>query len=259
MSAACLNLDHRWPGFRSAPWYSRDGVVTYAAPPTFLLDYLTTARADRTDRGAWMPTWAQHREQAHSRTWTPRVAYKFNLSESRRLARSGRLYPVTAAGGGGVLPHDPSADRFHDVALLGVVERAPGGDVVAALQAGAAARRGGVLRDEHGMPAVGPSDGRCCAVRPGPASARLAPRRVCARLRCRAGRPPHGLGHVAGTLRGSGAARSGAAWHPTRPSPRAQVLERDAVLLGQSLGDQRAVAGLWVALDAEQRCGSAAR
>jgi len=39
--------------------------------------------------------------------------------------------------------------------LFGVVERTPGGDVVPALQTGAAARRGGVLRDEDGMPAVG--------------------------------------------------------------------------------------------------------
>jgi hypothetical protein len=37
------------------------------------------------------------------------------------------------------------------------------------------------------------------------------------------------------------------------------VLDRDAVLLGQPLGDQRAVAGLRVALDTEQRCGPAAR
>jgi hypothetical protein len=54
----------------------------------------------------------------------------------------------------GVLPYDPPADHLHDVASLGVVERVPGGDVVPARQAGAAARRGGVLRDEHGMPAV---------------------------------------------------------------------------------------------------------
>jgi hypothetical protein len=37
------------------------------------------------------------------------------------------------------------------------------------------------------------------------------------------------------------------------------VLDRDAVLLGQPLGDQRAVAGLRVALDTEQRCGPIAR
>jgi hypothetical protein len=56
---------------------------------------------------------------------------------------------------GGALPRDPPADHLHDVASLGVVERVPGGDVVPARQAGAAARRGGVLRNEHGMPAVG--------------------------------------------------------------------------------------------------------
>jgi hypothetical protein len=50
---------------------------------------------------------------------------------------------------------DPPADRLHDVATLGVVERAPGGEVVPACQAGATARRGGVLCDERGMPAVG--------------------------------------------------------------------------------------------------------
>jgi hypothetical protein len=74
------------------------------------------------------------------------------------------LQPLVAGGApirsrrravGGVLPRDPPADRLHDVASLGVVERVPGGDVVPARQAGATARRGGVLRDEHGMPAVG--------------------------------------------------------------------------------------------------------
>nr|WP_263972363.1 hypothetical protein [Spongiactinospora rosea] len=44
---------------------------------------------------------------------------------------------------------------FHDVALPGVVKRTPRlGDVVPAFQAGAAARRSGVLRDEQGMPAI---------------------------------------------------------------------------------------------------------
>ena len=42
-------------------------------------------------------------------------------------------------------------------------------------------------------------------------------------------------------------------------SQREQVLDRDAVLLGQPLGDQRAVTCLGVALDTEQRCGPAAR
>jgi len=37
------------------------------------------------------------------------------------------------------------------------------------------------------------------------------------------------------------------------------VLDRDAVLLGQPLGDQRAVACLMVALDTEQRCGPTTR
>ena len=37
------------------------------------------------------------------------------------------------------------------------------------------------------------------------------------------------------------------------------MLDRDVVLLGQPLGDQRAVASLWVALDTEQRCGPAGR
>jgi hypothetical protein len=37
------------------------------------------------------------------------------------------------------------------------------------------------------------------------------------------------------------------------------VLDRDAVPLGQPLGDQRAVAGLRVALDTEQRRGPTAR
>jgi hypothetical protein len=44
-----------------------------------------------------------------------------------------------------------------------------------------------------------------------------------------------------------------------RPSSRVQVLDRDVVLLGQPLGDQRAVTCLWIAFDAEQRCGSAPR
>ena len=42
-------------------------------------------------------------------------------------------------------------------------------------------------------------------------------------------------------------------------SGRAQMLGSDVVLLGQPLGDQRAVARLCVALDTEQRCGPAAR
>ncbi len=41
----------------------------------------------------------------------------------------------------------------------------------------------------------------------------------------------------------------------THASQGPQMLNCDAVLIGQPLGDQRAVAGLWVALDTEQRCG----
>jgi hypothetical protein len=63
------------------------------------------------------------------------------------------------------------------------------------------------------------SDGHHCEVRPGPTCARPAPRRVCGRSRYRAGRPQHGPGRAAGTSRGNGAARSGAAWRPTRPPP----------------------------------------
>ena len=37
------------------------------------------------------------------------------------------------------------------------------------------------------------------------------------------------------------------------------MLDRDAVLLGQPLGDQRAVTGRSVALDTEQRCGPTTR
>lgn len=42
-------------------------------------------------------------------------------------------------------------------------------------------------------------------------------------------------------------------------SQRAQMLDHDAALLGQPLADQRAVAGLRVALDTEQRCGPTGR
>jgi hypothetical protein len=95
----------------------------------------------------------------------------------------------------------------------------PGGDVVPARQAGAAARRGGVLRNEHGMPAVG----RLTAVvarfgRGQPASDQFlgvsADGRDTAQVDYRAvpaAQPELSLG--------SGAARSGAAWRPTRPSP----------------------------------------
>src|SRR5690606_40791059 len=56
---------------------------------------------------------------------------------------------------GGVLADDPAADRLHHVLLFRGVEGAAGGDVVPAVQAGAAAGGGGVLGDEDRVAAVG--------------------------------------------------------------------------------------------------------
>ncbi len=55
---------------------------------------------------------------------------------------------------------------------------------------------------------------------------------------------------------GGGVAQSG---EVGAGSQGAQVLDGDAVPLGQPLGDQRAVAGLGVALDTEQRRGAKTR
>jgi hypothetical protein len=141
------------------------------------------------------------------------------LSRPGPLGRGGASIGSRWWAVGGVLSGDPSADCLHDVASLGVVERVPGGDVVPARQAGAAARRGGVLGDEHGMPAVG----RLTAVvarlgRGQPAFNQLlgvsADGRNAAQVHHRAlpaAQP--------GTSHGRGAARSGAAWRLTRPSP----------------------------------------